>query len=94
MNFIKQSMPMKIPSDCLTRWLSIQPAVKNIIALWLELKAHRKIARLSEKYYSAELLFEMYSEEKKNRILAFLQPILAHVQKTNKLLASRNVEVK
>ena len=53
------SQPMKILSDCKTNWLSIQPAVESIIALWLELKAHFKIVRLSRKCCTAELLFEM-----------------------------------
>ena len=57
------SQPMKIMSDYNTRWLSIKTAVENIIAQWFELKAHLIIARLSEKCYSAELLFEMYSDE-------------------------------
>ena len=61
--------PMKIPSDGKTRWLSIQRAVENIIAQWLELKVHFKISLLSGKCYAAELLFEMYSDEK---TLAFL----------------------
>ena len=59
---IDGSQPMKILSDCKTRWLSIQPAVENIIAQWLELKAHFRIARLSEKCYAAQLFFEMYSD--------------------------------
>ena len=51
------SQPMKIASDGKARWLSIQPAVENIIAQWVQLKDHLKITRLSEKCYPAELLF-------------------------------------
>ena len=65
------SLAIKIPSDCNTRWLSIQPAVENIIAQWSELKGHIKIARLSEKCYAAEMLFEMYSDEKNLGFLLF-----------------------
>ena len=75
---------MKFPSESKTRWLSIGPAVENIIAQWLELEVHFEIARLSEKCHAAELLFEMYSDGKKSRILTLLQPILADVQKANK----------
>ena len=66
------SQPMIIPSDCKIRWLSIQPAVKNIVAQCLELKAHFKIAGLSEKCYPDELIFEMYSN-KKTIILTFFK---------------------
>ena len=76
---------MKIPSDCKTRWLPIQSAVENIIALWLELRVHFQIARLSENCYTAELLFEMYPDERNLAFLLFIQPILADVQKTHKL---------
>ena len=51
-------------SHCRTRWLSFLPAVENVIAQWLELKAHFLIVRLSEKLCAADLLFEMYSNDK------------------------------
>ena len=83
---------MKIPSDSKTRWLSIQPAVDRIVFQWLELKTHFQIVRQSEKCYTAELLFQMYCNEKNLAILLFLQPILTEVQRTNILFESKNVD--
>lgn len=86
------SSPLKIPSDCKTRWLSIQPAVEKIVSQWLELKLHFETTRLSEKCYTAEILFEMYSDEIFLAFLSFLQPILTEVQKTNKLFESKSID--
>ena len=73
------SQPMKIPSGCKSRWLYIKAAVENIIAQWLELKAHFKIARLTIllNYYLRRIQME------KTRILTFLQTIRADVEKSN-----------
>jgi hypothetical protein len=56
--------PLKIPSDCKTRWLSIQPAIERIVDQWLELKTLFEITRQSEKCYTDEVLYGMYSDEK------------------------------
>lgn len=84
--------PLKIPKECQTRWLSIQPAVQRILEQWLELKAHFEVSRLSEKCYTAEVLYGMYSDEKNLAFLLFLSPILTEAQKVNKLFESQNIE--
>ena len=84
--------PLKIPKDCQTRWLSIQPAVQRILEQWLELKTHFEVSRLSEKCYTAEVLYGMYSDEKNMAFLLFLSPILTEVQQVNKLFESKNIE--
>lgn len=86
------SLPLKIPRDCQTRWLSIQPAVQRILEQWLELKTHFQVTRLSEKCYTAEILYEMYSDEKNLAYLLFLNPVLIEVQQVNKLFESKNIE--
>ena len=50
------TLPLKIPKDCQTRWLSIQPAVQSILEQWMELKTHFEVSRLSEKCYTAKVL--------------------------------------
>ena len=65
------SQSMKIPSDCQTRRLFIQTDIENIIAQWSELRAHFKIARLSEKCLTFKLLFQMYSDEKNLAVFLF-----------------------
>ena len=86
------SQPMKIPSHCKTRWLSIQPAIENIIAQWLELKAYFNIARLSDKCYAVELLFEMYSDGKKLAFLLFCNQSWLMCRKLLSCLNKKNVD--
>jgi len=43
---------------------------------WLELKTFIGIARLKEKCYTAELIYEIYSENKNLVYLRFLKPLL------------------
>ena len=50
------------------------------------------MTRLSEKCYTAEILFGMYSDENNLAFLLFLQPILIEVQRVNKLYESKNIE--
>ena len=84
--------PLKIPRDCQTRWLAIQPAVERILGQWLELKTLFSITRYSEKCYTVEILHEMYSDEKNLLYFFFLNPVLIEVQPANKLFEAKNVE--
>ncbi|KAF2351405.1 protein of unknown function DUF4371, partial [Trinorchestia longiramus] len=56
--------PLKIVNNCSTRWLSIETAVGRILRQWLELKTHFGIASSKEKCYTAQILYEMYKDEK------------------------------
>ena len=85
-------MMVQIPKDCQTRWLAIQPAVERILGQWLELKTLFNITRRSEKCYTAEILYDMYSDEKNLLYFFFLNPVLIEVQQTNKLFEAKNVE--
>lgn len=82
----------KNPNNCNTRWLSIEPAVDRILSQWLELKTHFEIVRLTEKCYTAELLYEMYSDEANHAYLLFLHPVLDDIQRVNKVFESSNAD--
>ena len=56
--------PLKILKRLPTRWLAIQPAVERILGQWLEVTTLFSITRHSDKCYTSELLYEMYSDEK------------------------------
>lgn len=55
--------PLQILQISNTRWLSIEAAVDRTLNQWLELKTHFNMTRLSEKCYSAEILYNMYCDE-------------------------------
>ena len=84
--------PLKIPANCKTRWLSIEPAVGQIITQWLELKTHFDVTRMSKRCYTAEILTEIYKDEKSLAVLLFLHPILVDVQQVNKLFETKVVD--
>lgn len=80
--------PLKILNNCATRWLSIEPAIGRVLNQWLELKTHFGIARLSEKCYTAEILYDMYKDEKNLLYILALHPVLVQVQQVNKAFES------
>lgn len=84
--------PLKIPSNCQTRWLSIEPAVGRILDQWLELKTHFEIVRSTEKCYTAEMLYGMYCDEANHAYLLFLYPVLVDIQRVNKLFESNTAD--
>ena len=49
------------------------------------MKTHFDATKMSERCYTAEILTEMYKDEKNLAVLLFLHPILAEVQRVNKL---------
>jgi hypothetical protein len=51
--------------------LSIESAVNRIHNQWLELKAHFMIVRDKEKFYTAQILFEMYNDDVNYRTFDF-----------------------
>ena len=54
--------PKKILKVCDTRWISLEPAVCHLLQRWYELKLHFEIVRSTENCYTAEMLFQMYSD--------------------------------
>lgn len=84
--------PLKIVMACNTRWLSIESAVNRIHNQWHELKAHFDIARLKEKCYTAEVLYNMYSDRTNYIFLCFLKPVLHDVQLVNKAFESKTAD--
>lgn len=72
--------PLKILKACDTRWLSIEPAVTRILSQWIELKLHFQLMRTRENCYQAELLYNMYNDERNKIYLQFLCGILQNLQ--------------
>lgn len=55
--------PLKITSVCATRWLSIETSVAQIHSQWLELQTHFRLSKDIEKCFTAQILYEMYSDD-------------------------------
>ena len=53
----------------------MEPAVVRILNQWEELKLHFEVVRSSEKCYTAEMLFNMYSDKVNKLYLIFLRSI-------------------
>lgn len=84
--------PLQIPRVYDTRWISLEPAVTRILAQWEELQMHFNIARSDEKCYTAEMLYNMYSDPMNKLYMLFLRPVLQHVQRTLKTFQGENVD--
>lgn len=84
--------PLQIPRVCDTRWISLEPAVTRIIAQWEELRMHFNLPRSSEKCYTAEMLFTMYSDPINKLYMLFLRPLLQEVQRTMKAFQGENTD--
>ena len=85
-------VPLKIVNTSDTRWLSIEPAISRILNQWLELKTDFEVARLTDKCYKAEVLYNMYRDEKHLLYLLALHPVLVQVQKVNKVFESNDAD--
>lgn len=68
-----------------TRWLSVETSVSRILDQWVELETHFKLARHTERCYTAERLYMIYKDEVLKSYLIFVQPHLVRVQTVNKL---------
>lgn len=84
--------PLQVPKLCDTRWISLEPAVTRILAQWEELKMHFNIARSDEKCFTAEMLYNMYSDPINKLYMLFLRPLLQDVQRTVKTFQGENVD--
>ncbi|XP_023244386.1 uncharacterized protein LOC111642287 [Centruroides sculpturatus] len=78
---------LKLVQSSETRWMSIQTAIDRILRQWNDLKANFKLARTNERYYTAEILFSMFDDQ---RNFLFLKPVLDEVQRLNKIFESEN----
>lgn len=78
-------IPLKILRLSGTRWLSISACVDRIIDQFHELKLHFQIAKDEERNYTAELLYQMYTDKENKLYLVFLQPILKELNRVNKI---------
>ncbi|XP_040077359.1 uncharacterized protein LOC120849243 [Ixodes scapularis] len=76
--------PLTIPRVCDTRWISLEPAVARVLDQWDPLLKHFEQARSMEGCYTAELLFQMFSDPLNKLYLLYLRPILREVQRANK----------
>lgn len=65
----------------------------RVLDQWEELKTHFGIARATQKCLTADLLYGMYSDVKNKIYLVFLKPVLAEVQKVNKVFQDNDVDV-
>uniref|UniRef100_A0A1Y1MMI1 HAT C-terminal dimerisation domain-containing protein n=2 Tax=Photinus pyralis TaxID=7054 RepID=A0A1Y1MMI1_PHOPY len=83
---------MKIVRACQTRWLSIESAVSRIINQWDALKLHFQLSRVKDNSYTAELLYQMYNDNKNFAYIAFLSSVLGDVQRVNKLFEGNQVD--
>jgi len=84
--------PLKILQIAATRWLSIANAVQRILQQWLELKTHFQLKRTSDKCYTAELLYNMYTDVRNELYFIFLEPILNETQSVNKAFQTNNAD--
>lgn len=75
-----------------TRWLSIETAVSRIYDQYEELKVHFRIAKDKEDCMAAQILYDMYCDDKNYAYLCFLKPILGEVQKVNKSFESNTAD--
>lgn len=77
--------PKKIVRACQTRWLSVEPAVGEILAQWVELELHFQLAKTADNCYTANELHEIYKNTTLKSYLIFVHPHLQAVQRVNKL---------
>lgn len=77
---------------CVTRWLSIEPAVSRILDQWEELRLHFSVTRSSEHCYMAEVLHSMHSDPQNILYLTFLKSVLGEVQMAIKAFEGEHVD--
>lgn len=84
--------PLKLVNKCATRWLSLEPAVGRILIQWLELKTHFGVTSSTEKCYTAEVLYNMYKDDRNLLYILFLHPVLVQLQQVIKLFESNTAD--
>ena len=81
---------MKFLKVCDTRWISLEPAVRRILQQWDELKLHFQLIQSTENCYTAEMLFQMYSDLSNKLYFTYLLTVLSEVQRTTKAFEAEN----
>lgn len=89
---INDEEPLKITQACATRWLSVETAVKRILDQWIELKLHFGITRNTEKCYSAETLYNLYTNPTNEAYLLYIHSVLDQLQGLVKIFQSNNID--
>lgn len=84
--------PLKILQKCATRWLSIEPAVQRILNQWDELKLLFQVSRSKNNCYTAQLLYEMYSDNKNKVYLHYIKNVLTEIQFALKAFEGENAD--
>ncbi|CAM5089829.1 unnamed protein product [Natator depressus] len=74
-----------------TRWLSISPCINRVLDQYEALMLHFQSIRDNERDYSAELLYQMYSDPVNRLYLVFLQPLIEEANRINKLFQFETV---
>ncbi|KAF7243769.1 hypothetical protein EYD10_10022 [Varanus komodoensis] len=67
------------------QWLSIGPCINRILSQYDTLRLHFQSVKDNGKDYSAELLYQMYSEPVNRLYLVFLQPFVQEANRISKL---------
>lgn len=80
--------PLNLIQPNETRWMSIEKAISRILSQWNELQEHFNEARVNQRCYTAELLYQMFCDDSIKLYLLFTQPIIAEVSCTNKIFES------
>ncbi|XP_011058749.1 PREDICTED: uncharacterized protein LOC105148626 [Acromyrmex echinatior] len=83
-------IPKKLPNYLVQGWLARHAAIKAILHQYDALKLHFELAKEKDRCYTAELLYDMYHDEK--NLFSFLSSILSKVTAINKLFQSDNVD--
>ena len=86
-------VPNKIGKFSETRWLSRQEILKKILGQWDALTLHFQISRNTEKCYTAQQLFDMFSNPLNKVYLTFLSSELDAICKLNKMFQAENADV-
>ena len=76
-----------------TRWLSRSEVVKKILDQWDALTLHFQVSRNSERCFTAEQLYSMFSNPINKAYLTFLNQELESICKLNKYFQSDNLDV-
>lgn len=75
-----------------TRWLSYGAAVKRLLDQWLELKTHFSIIATSDNERTAQLIYELLSDEDNRMLLLGVYPIINEINILNLKFQKNNLD--
>lgn len=82
--------PLKILQLSDTRWLAVSACLNRVLDQYEELRLHFQLAKDKDRSYSAEIVFQMYSDPVNKLYLMFLQPIVQEANRVNKMFQMEN----